>query len=205
MDKIEITPELLADIKAKAEKATPGPWEYREDNAAGYNIESQNDYIVYSGTDSDCECDYGCEKESNAAYIAAANPAVILDLIEDYGGKQQALYGIFLLVDQLKDCLNLEADVSVEGTIQGAIIQINHDDTAKKFEIERLEKEANWLAKQLSRQCQADDEIECGKSCEFVEGGCCNKGEYFECYDVIADDWREAARKAVEMSGHEKN
>lgn len=83
MNKPEITNKKLEELKQLAEAATPGPWRYRENNAAGYDIESQDDFIVYSGVDSDYECEYGCEKESNAAYIAAASPDFILAVIED--------------------------------------------------------------------------------------------------------------------------
>lgn len=144
MSKVEITPELLAELKSKAEYATPGPWEYREDNAAGYNIESQNDYIVYSGTDSDCECDYGCEKESNAAYIAAANPKVVLALLDE--------------IDRLNKLMALW----------------RHDYEVLVDTCSKIRKEAHWLADQCATCADAASEAgvcddgECGiDKCKF--------------------------------------
>lgn len=57
---------------------------------------------------------------------------------------------------------------------------------------DRLEREADWLAEQLSDSCSFTGEHNCGipKPCPKTYG--CG------CLDVEAEEWREAARKAVE-------
>lgn len=70
MDKIEITPELLAQLKEKAQKATPGDWMELCGNSVithDYNIAA---YVV---------------RVDDARHIAAANPQVVLALIEEFG------------------------------------------------------------------------------------------------------------------------
>lgn len=114
-DKIEITPKFLADLKAKAEKAMPGPWELDEtptDIATYYEIYS-TDWMV-----ADCEKD-----GASAAYIAAANPAVVLALIEK----------IKRLEEDFDAAARSAADESVKAV--------------------KLEEEADWLAQQASLMC----------------------------------------------------
>ncbi len=70
---MEITSEFLVDLKKKAEYATPGPW------IIGQNGE------VYSEDRDDCPVDIIegiCVEQSDAAYIAAASPDVVIALIE---------------------------------------------------------------------------------------------------------------------------
>ena len=61
-----------------------------------------------------------------------------------------------------------------------------------RAKVERLEKEADWLAEQLSYSCFFTGEHNCGipKPCPKDYG--------FRCLDVDAKEWREAARNAVE-------
>jgi len=75
---VDVTPELLADITALAQAATPGPWA----NAEGYS--------VFSGTPPDhiwvCAMIAGRpspEDLANAAYIAAADPQTVLALVAE--------------------------------------------------------------------------------------------------------------------------
>ena len=90
--KIEITPELLADLKEKAEKAMPGPWAYGTDaEKCGAKYPDTNRVYAYLHPQDDHV--YGILLSVNhnlklcdttAAYIAAANPQAILELIADY-------------------------------------------------------------------------------------------------------------------------
>lgn len=76
---MKITPELLAGLKEKAEKATPGPWRAE--------IMDKHRAIL---TDYDWESIENCKKtialmvfgENTHSFIAAVNPAVILALID---------------------------------------------------------------------------------------------------------------------------
>lgn len=79
---IEITAELLAAIKAKAEKAHQGPWSvvhgFADEIYIAKTVEDDHSTkqfqpaeMKYLGTRADAE------------YMAAANPAVVLALIEE--------------------------------------------------------------------------------------------------------------------------
>lgn len=61
----------LATLETAAKNATPGPWE-----------ESPNPYFVHDGHFTLAEI-MSANAENDAAYIAAANPAVVLELIAD--------------------------------------------------------------------------------------------------------------------------
>lgn len=70
---MEITSEILADLKEKAQKATPGPW------IMGQNGE------VYSEDRDDFPVDIIegiCVEETDASYIAAASRDVVIAMIE---------------------------------------------------------------------------------------------------------------------------
>jgi len=58
-------------LKALALAATPGPWKYDEDNGLGIFPENGRELIEYLTI-------------GNARYIAAANPAAILELIASH-------------------------------------------------------------------------------------------------------------------------
>ena len=141
-DKIEITSELLTDLKEKAGKAMPGPWELDEtptDIATYYEIYS-TDWMV-----ADCEKD-----GASAAFIAAANPAVVLALIERIERLEKENeelrannYGPEILNDPQALTASYFAGRMAEGREQNA-----REDKLLD-EKERLEKEANWLANKL--------------------------------------------------------
>ncbi len=74
---MQITPELLADLKAKAQAATPGPWEQHE----------HYPHVIVDGVlDPICEVNRSpyayTDSRTDAAYISAASPDVVLALIE---------------------------------------------------------------------------------------------------------------------------
>lgn len=93
----------LADLRQKAEAATPGPW--RECGAArggcvcGFVWDAEGNFPLVT-TDTDDEhygfSSTGPRKIKDAAYIAAANPATILRLLDaieshDCGGWEDDL------------------------------------------------------------------------------------------------------------------
>lgn len=75
---IEITPELLADLKDKAEKATPGPW--IKDTVFPSSVITGNPDLII-GNQAEHNNIFSSALKCNADYIAAANPAVMLALI----------------------------------------------------------------------------------------------------------------------------
>ena len=71
---IQITPSLLNKLKEKAEKATPGEWLhcFARGRWEGWIIDEQHRDILKEVSNF----------RENAAFIAAANPAVVLALID---------------------------------------------------------------------------------------------------------------------------
>ncbi len=83
MNKIEITPELLADLKEKAQCANRGPW--------GLDL-GPAPHIVFIRQN---RCPIGdIEGFNDAAYIAAVSPDVVLALVERIGKLEKDLYGL---------------------------------------------------------------------------------------------------------------
>lgn len=83
MQPIEITPELLAELKERAEAATPGPWKV-------HTLEVQNPCSVLTRTASWIVLSDGenlplADRKgvSNNRHIAAANPATVLALVAE--------------------------------------------------------------------------------------------------------------------------
>lgn len=79
MSKVEIPAELLADLKRKAQKATPGPWAFwiLEGPLLGGNYQVRS----HADPDEDFVCRH-VESAANAKYIAAASPDAVLALVE---------------------------------------------------------------------------------------------------------------------------
>lgn len=86
----------ITELKALAEKATPGPWLHEKENVHAGGVCSVNQggepwFEVWSPNWMDAPAQ---NNEADAAYIAAANPAAILELIaahEDAQGEIRAL------------------------------------------------------------------------------------------------------------------
>lgn len=72
-----LTSEQLADLRAKAEAATPGPW-ITSKAPTGIWVEAPESAVALVG-DSFSGREQG---PLNAAFIAAANPATILQLLD---------------------------------------------------------------------------------------------------------------------------
>lgn len=153
MSKSDVTPALLADLKEKAQKATPGSW-YRN----GIQIQTANQIPIAASLYCPGKHDAAMTAANDAAFIAAASPDVVLALIE---------------------------------------------------RIEKQEKEAGWLASQLSK-CETDCEY-CLPFCPYELGKQPAFCDYDEkhAYDASCDGempcthridicWREAARLAME-------
>lgn len=198
MDKIEITPELLADLKKKAEKATPGPWDICAATAAKNSFKSilihGNEQIAIVKTPRGLNR-HGSTKdirERDATYIAAANPQVVLALveeIEDLRSRQKA-QGVACC-----ECQEVEAELKQE------IENLRQERKIHRDSLKRLEKETDWLAEQLSklgnRLFVKDGEVisTCPDSVPYKAIIEC-VSEYGGCQTC----WREAARKAARES-----
>lgn len=157
----EISQSFLNELKELARNATPGPWEAGDDDISGKkNIyaRQEDDHSIH---------DWHIAKvtyagtEDDARYIAAANPKTILDLIAEIE--------------------RLQARDSTQSVSLCGYKEIEVDINCQ---LERIKKEADWLAYQL-----ADDSImdpPCGVDCNPCELGC------------RQEKWIEAARKAAE-------
>jgi hypothetical protein len=77
----------LDDLERLAKAATPGPWENRSGfvrSSGGGSIYVGDDVTITTSCDWVAECRDGeafYNWQANAAFIAAANPAVVLELI----------------------------------------------------------------------------------------------------------------------------
>ena len=168
MSRIEISPEWLAGLKELAEKATPGPWIMGQDGEV-YS-EDQDDFPVdiIEGI---------CVEQSDAAFIAAASPDVVLAMASE----------IERLRAENKRLLVEAHDLDSSG-----------GEMAK--DCRSLEKEADWLAGNLEKACHL-----VGPVCFTTARTCpirCNVDNESTCENATTFAWRVAARYAVEKSGN---
>lgn len=93
MNKIELTAALLSDLKENAEKATPGPWvmeidDFDEDIIKITSLSRQKENkveiasIPFTENENCSPNEFVKEQRRNADYLHAANPAVVLALID---------------------------------------------------------------------------------------------------------------------------
>lgn len=159
MDKIEITPEFMADLKAKAEKATPILW------IANFGNPKQDvKAALDAGTTSDAE------------YIIAANPQLVLALI-------WRLENLELMSRQWRTKFK---DRGAELHIKRNLFQKNKKRMMRlEKQICKLEKEASWLADNLAeRDCPHN----CPHNCPSEEA---------PMLEECALCWRKAAKAAI--------
>lgn len=72
MSDIEITPELLSELRQKAEAASPGPWSELQ----GYVVDPNGFCVYHFGS-------HRNETTANQAYLLAASPDVVLALVSE--------------------------------------------------------------------------------------------------------------------------
>lgn len=161
------TTGFLLARRALAEKATPEKWNLLQ-------IFAEDENYVGPETWADmgkavCICRYA----KDAQYIAANDPPTVIADIDEI--------------------LRLRAEVEFWRQ-ETQHVRENFERTlqCERDKTDLLEREADWLAEQLSYSCSFTGEQNCGipKPCPKTYG--CG------CLDVEAEEWREAARKTVE-------
>lgn len=190
--------ECLLARRWLAEKATPGPW-------------SVYDYCVLPTTYSDrpanvliadCSREHDNDKQTkaNASYIAANSPDVVMADIDEIirlrkrNERLRAFIGKAyqsMPEDHIDDMIEKLACPWCGGS--GHVDDCDEADQAVKATLERLEKEADWLAE----NCWKKPEVEYHPLREMRGGFYCDACPYdYDCRKC----WREAARKAVEAN-----
>ena len=86
-----LTEKELDTLKAAAKAATPGPW------SDEHNYRLDRHYVnCRNGTKEICECQNWVEEnidgDANSAYIAAANPSVIIALIDELRQMRESIH-----------------------------------------------------------------------------------------------------------------
>ena len=118
-----VTPEMLAELRRLAEAATPGPWYldgpwwYGDDDSA-YCISTAEDAGRIAVTIAPPRYIFGGEREvrdANARFIAAANPAVVLALL-DAAAERDALAAGVERVRALADEWTYNGEFGAYGT-----------------------------------------------------------------------------------------
>lgn len=176
--KTEITHELLADLKAKAEKATPGPWNLIGEKktivtgSSGRLVSSSTHCMLFrphlldqaTGTD-------------NASFIAAANPAVVLALIEH--------------IEQLE-----------RGNERLKIELHDMDSSGREMhkDMQDLEREADWLAEHGIEMCPYLKAIDKKDEPRWCKAKITDEDKLIDCTGTRRMCWRRMAREAVNPS-----
>lgn len=167
------TTESLLARRALAEKATKGDWYmFRLTHPSDhFNVRAS---FSAANVEQICRCNAPTDaNQANAAHIAANDPSTVIADIDE----------ILRLRAEVEFWRQETQDVreNFERTLQ-----------CERDKTDRLEREADWLAEQLSDSCSFTGEHNCGipKPCPKTYG--CG------CLDVEAEEWREAARKAME-------
>lgn len=174
--------QQLAKLKELAQKATPGEW-----ITGAHRYEPA--WVVLPPTDATggfciAQCRVSVNGCNNAAYIAAANPQTILELLAKIERleKENADFrsDSAFLEDSSAMTISYFAGRMSEGREKNKEIDKLLDENR------RLEKEADWLAEQLLC-CTDDNRVDtCSYECHDL------------CANITLEQWRQAARKAVE-------
>ncbi|MGE9985403.1 hypothetical protein [Desulfovibrio sp. SGI.169] len=179
MNNIDLSPEALSRLKTLAQKATPGPWKSDVDGFGVYvDYEPVVERTYGYGCRNDFVCDlndgeyheYVDEKEqaATASYIAALHPGMVLAMCEEIERlrnmrlDQVAEVAISLATDAVSAAMGEDIKPIKLGTVcpycgyESKSIEDAkaHDGTCPKhpavIRAARLEKEADWLAREIS-------------------------------------------------------
>lgn len=156
---------LVQSLKAAAEKATPGRWEYYPGNTSiEYNVDSMDEdqgSIVYVDSGDFTQA----QTERNGEFIALANPANVLALLEALEKAQQRISQLESRTLKLPDGWQFE-ECEIEGCENGAIFSVGTgsrnihlcDKCAHEPENSRLKKSP--LSKRLPFKMSAGIKVE---------------------------------------------
>lgn len=102
----------LAELRKLAEAATPGPWRGdRYDGTVKYDLLGANDEPVISGDNGNSDHGpYGIRNESDEKFLMAANPAVVLALLDTIASQRQVIAGQDELATALEGALSVIQD-----------------------------------------------------------------------------------------------
>ncbi len=187
--------EKLDRLEWLAKRASEGNWFITDDDYSGKVITSDNysEKVIDSVIKDQFEIriasfEDAVDAERNAEYIAAANPAMIREMIGALRELFENNYGPDMLNDPQALTISYFAGCMAEGRKRN----IKEDKLLE--EKAQLEREADWLADMLS------------DICHDYEAGCaiCPRTKR-PCWEIMANDWREAARKAVKENREDDN
>lgn len=117
---------MSKELKALAEKATPGPWVsfIRPSVQAvfgpdGVQPDSQGTVVNWPGFDSSDQTKM--QRKANARYIAAANPAVILQLLAEVEALREDAERYRWLIDSGNDTYSMFVEAEDKAALDAAI------------------------------------------------------------------------------------
>ncbi|HBT3701037.1 TPA: DUF551 domain-containing protein [Klebsiella pneumoniae] len=204
--------ELAQSLKAAAEKATPGRWEYYPGNTSiEYNVDSMDEdqgSIVYVDSGDFTQA----QTERNGEFIALANPASILALVEALEKAQQ-------MIDELEGRMALAAMDSSESVelpldyLQGhkdglewaaRLAEANHPETGDWLYDDPIElakairKGPDMPPAQPAPVVPEEMTPEMMRSVQLnSELGAYAASNLSGAYDLFAEFWKEACRSAM--------
>ena len=127
----------LAELKALAEAATPGPWSYDGSYVCPARVEAGTTYVETWRSVADCH------QPENTQFIAAANPAVVLELIAENERLREAHEQVCTNYNQVSfaseergkqiaelkaECEGLRADAEKWKIVESAMAQLQSDE-----------------------------------------------------------------------------
>lgn len=98
-----MTPADRAALREAAQRATPGPWDWENADEGGacriWLRAADDSFVITPAT-----CEHVMVSDANAAFIAAAHPAAVLDLLDalDTAERAERVLGAFDEADRLE-------------------------------------------------------------------------------------------------------
>ena len=104
-----IDPQQLADLRAKAEAATKGPWVV-EHHDGWWTVSGAKRSEVFDDGSANGEYAPAC-KQNNRDFIAAANPATVIAMIDEIERLRERNAKLERVREAAKDAINWVGDV----------------------------------------------------------------------------------------------
>lgn len=124
----------IAKLRSLAEAATPGPWHWHSDPVKGDPLNRSRYEVVATGRTITRTYYSGDMAERESAYIAAANPAAVLELIEAIERRGATIAAMSTEMAELRaDAVWyrwIEDNASTQGGGQGftIFVPVDHED-----------------------------------------------------------------------------